>query len=326
MRLKLGISAIFAAAALLAPAVGRAGVVGDVVTYGADRGNDLLDIFRIRGGYAHKGKGAGIKARVTSLAQIGYVWFDGRYYGIERRGIGAVDEHRREGGVSLAYGSWNEMQAVAGNIFLKANTDWSEIEDRRILRNLPYWDDGRKRFFSVGAEVATPLLAVDLGVYPEEALDFVIGFTTIDIFNDDALRGYNLENKDATTEPEPKKTAPFQGKQAKFDEFKKRMEAEKADAEANAPDHTPETATLSGQPTRRNATTSQAATTGAIKQDDADAAVKALNTATVAPTAPANADRPAPAVQHTHTTASMPSTPPSEKEANDAAKEKAKQY
>ena len=221
------ILSLFAAAALVAtlPSAGHADVLRCIGHYCADRGNDLMDVLRIRGGAPDGGKGGGIKARVTSLAQVGYVYFDGTYAGMDRRGIGVVDERRREGGVSLLYGSYNNMEPRTGNFFLKTDTPWSLLEDRRLLRNLPYWDDGRKRFLSVGAEVAAPLAAVDLGVYPEEALDFVLGFTTIDIFNDDKLYGIHVPHHDATTPPGPKKDAPFAEKQAKFDAFKAQMAA-----------------------------------------------------------------------------------------------------
>lgn len=231
------ILSLIAAAAIVAgaPNVGRADVLRSVGHYCADRGNDLLDVLRIRGGAPDGGKGGGLKARVTSLAQVGYVYFDGTYAGMDRRGIGVVDERRREGGVSLAYGSYNNMEPRHGNFFLKTDTPWSMLEDRRLLRNLPYWDDGRKRFLSVGAEVATPLVALDLGVYPEEALDFVLGFTTIDIFNDDKLYGIEIPHQKATTPAAPKEDAPFAGKRAEFEAFKTKMAEEELKKAGEAP-------------------------------------------------------------------------------------------
>lgn len=155
--------------------------------YGKDRFNDVVDIFRLRVGVPRTGRGYGAKARVTTLAQAGYVRYDGHYLGIDRRAAGLFDEDRLEGGASVIYGSRQEMQGPWGNEFLRGDTEWSKVEDRRILRNIPHWDDGRQRYLSVGAEVATPLLAVDAGVYPEEALDFVLGIFLIDIYTDDQL-------------------------------------------------------------------------------------------------------------------------------------------
>lgn len=155
--------------------------------YVKDRFNDFVDIFRLRFGVPRTGRGYGAKARVTTLAQAGYVRYDGHYFGIDRRAAGLFSEDRLEGGASIIYGSRQEMRGEWGNEYLRGDTQWSVVEDRRILRNLPHWDDGRQRYLSAGAEVATPLLAVDAGVYPEEALDFVLGFLTIDVYTDDQL-------------------------------------------------------------------------------------------------------------------------------------------
>lgn len=155
--------------------------------YAKDRFNDFVDIFRLRLGVPRTGRGYGAKARVTTLAQAGYVRYDGNYFGIDRRAAGLFSEDRIEGGASIIYGSRQEMRGEWGNEYLRGDTQWSTVEDRRILRNLPHWDDGRQRYLSAGAEVATPLLAVDAGVYPEEALDFVLGFFTIDFYTDDQL-------------------------------------------------------------------------------------------------------------------------------------------
>lgn len=155
--------------------------------YGKDRFNDFVDIFRLRVGVPRTGRGYGVKARATTLAQAGYVRYDGHYFGIDRRAAGLFSEDRLEGGASIIYGSRQEMRGEWGNEYLRGDTQWSVVEDRRILRNLPHWDDGRQRYLSAGAEVATPLLAVDAGVYPEEALDFLLGFFTIDVYTDDQL-------------------------------------------------------------------------------------------------------------------------------------------
>lgn len=180
-----------------------------VGTYFKDRGNDFLDIFRLRAGVPQAAKGVGLKARATTLVQVGYVFFDGTYYGLDRRGFGVVDEKRFEGGISALYGSLNQMEPVHGNEFLRANTLWSEGRDRRILRNLPYWDDGRRRPLSFGVEVMTPVLGFDVGLYPSEAFDFVLGIFTIDAFGDDQLRLRAPRYMRAATPPGPAEEAPF---------------------------------------------------------------------------------------------------------------------
>lgn len=160
----------------------------DFGDYARDRAHDFADIFRLRAGVPSKGKGYGAKARVTALAQAGYVHFDGSYTGMMQRGIGVTREDRTEGGVSLFYASRHRTNpSWTANEFLSADTLWSEVEDRRILLNLPYWDDGRGDLLGVGAEVATPILAIDVGVYPSQVLDFCTGFVLIDLFNDDQM-------------------------------------------------------------------------------------------------------------------------------------------
>lgn len=208
-----------------------------VLDYFKDRGNDVLDVFRARAGFPEHGRGVGVKARVTSLAQVGYVDFDGSYAGLERRGVGVVDEKRREGGVSLAYGSWNETMVSGGNQYLKGTTNWSVLEDRRIVRNLPHWDDGRRRPFSIGAELALPIGALDLGVYPEEFVDLVVGVTTLDMYNDDVAQDVEIPNAMPSDAPEAKADAPFADRRAEHEAFKAeqaRRAVEKAAGETPA--------------------------------------------------------------------------------------------
>jgi hypothetical protein len=230
---RLAAALALSAISLLAPTKADAGVFDGPWTYVKDRFHDGLDIFRLRIGFPDQGRGLGAKVRVTSLAQAGYIYWHGTYVGLEKRGFGVVEERRREMGVSLLYGSFNRMEPLHGNSFLKANSDWSRIEDRRILRNLPHWDDGRQRHLSIGAEVATPLLGVDVGVYPEEILDFALGFILIDIFNDDQLFGHNTEYLDATTMPGPDGEAPFARKRREMQEFRLRMLGQDADGTAD---------------------------------------------------------------------------------------------
>jgi len=215
-------------AALSAPSQAHAGFLGGVGAYAKDRFHDLLDVVRLRGGVPEEGKGIGAKAKVTSLAQVGYVQFRGKMAGMERRAIGVTAERRSEGGLSLLYASSHEMRPVAGNDFIHADTAWSEIEDRRIIRNLPHWDDGRRRFLGVGAEVATPILALDAGVYPEEALDFIVGWVGIDLYDDDELFLNGGDLYEPTTPRVPDTHAPFRAKRASLEAFDERMELEAA--------------------------------------------------------------------------------------------------
>ncbi len=224
---------------LAAPGDARADFLGGVGTYFKDRFHDLLDVARLRGGIPEEGKAIGAKAKVTSLAQVGYVQFRGKMAGMERRALGVTAERRTEGGISLLYASSNEMRPFAGNSFLRSDTAWSEVEDRRIIRNLPYWDDGRRRFLGVGAEVATPIVALDAGVYPEEALDFILGWVGIDLYDDDELFLHDTGGADDLREPStprrPDKQAPFRARRAALQEFDERMKVEEALAGEPAP-------------------------------------------------------------------------------------------
>lgn len=212
-----------ALALLAAPAPADAGVV----QYFKDRGTDFLDIFRVRVGMPNNGNGYGAKVRATALLQAGFVHFDGDYIGLDRRGIGWMEERRTEGGISLAYASRHETIPRWGNQYLMAETLWSEIRDRRIVRNDHYWDDGRGDLLGFSVEVATPIGAIDLGVNPSQAVDFVVGFLLIDPFKDDELGikdywRYNIASP--TDPPEPNLQAATARKRAQ-------MEADRARAE-----------------------------------------------------------------------------------------------
>ncbi len=210
------------------PGNANADVLEDAGAYLKDRGHDLLDLIRLRGGIPKDAQAIGVKARATTLAQAGYVAFEGTYYGMDRRAVGIVEEERREAGVSVFYGSFNSMIPTMGNGFLKGETPWHVVEDRRFLRNLPYWDDGRKRPLSLGAEVATPILALDAGVYPAEALDLALGLFTIDLMNDDELRGHRTPYQQATTAPVPDTEAPFTEKRQAQQNFLDNLKVQQA--------------------------------------------------------------------------------------------------
>lgn len=205
------------------------GVLEGIGTYFMDRGNDLLDIFRLRLHLPEHARGLGIKARATVLAQLGFVWYRGETIGMERRAIGIHSERRTEGGVSVFYGSLNEMEPLHGNSYFMANSSWSNVEDRRIVRNLPYWDDGRMRPLGIGAEVVTPILGLDAGIYPEEAIDFVLGWFFIDaIFDDDELFLTDVTVREAKEPRRDDPSAPFTDKKAKLKAFDERKALEAA--------------------------------------------------------------------------------------------------
>ena len=76
-----------------------------------------------------------------------------------------------------------------GNGFLDVLSDWSAMTDSRLVRDGEYHDDGRRRPLSCAAEFQLPYLpGIDVGVYPGEAVDFVMGWFGLDAFDDDLAR------------------------------------------------------------------------------------------------------------------------------------------
>ncbi|MCX7765283.1 MAG: hypothetical protein N2246_01050 [Candidatus Sumerlaeia bacterium] len=172
------------------PVVAKDTSFGTIIfEYFRDRGNDFLDIFRLRISAARQAKGFGFHARVTTLAQIGGVYFEGEHVGLDRRAIGVWREERFSGGISALYFTDVNNDVVYGNRFTDLNDVWSQVKDRGIVRNNVYWDDGRHHPFSVGAEVQLGLLpGLDVGLYPTEAIDFLVGIFTLDPWDDDLMR------------------------------------------------------------------------------------------------------------------------------------------
>lgn len=224
--------ALLAAALSVTATPAPAGFVEGVGIYIQDRVNDFADIFRLRAGIPNGGRSIGLKARATVFAQAGYVYFDGDYWGMDRRSIGMVEELRQEGGVSILYGSNTEMVPIIGNVFMRGDSEWSKIYERTLVRYHAAWDDGRQRPFSLGLEVALPVVAFDVGLYPTEAFDFVIGFTTIDLYKDDRLYQPTLRQEaPARVPPRPDKEAPFRDLRERFTELKEEFELMDLEAE-----------------------------------------------------------------------------------------------
>ena len=164
--------------------------VGEIVgRYFQDRANDFLDIFRVRLSAARQAKGFGFHIRATCVAQAGALYFEGEHFGLDRRAIGVWREKRFAGGLSAMYFTDITNDIVYGNRFTDVDDVWSETQERGIVRNNIYWDDGRNHPFSIGAEVQLGILpGVDIGLYPTELVDFVVGIFTLDPWDDDLMR------------------------------------------------------------------------------------------------------------------------------------------
>jgi len=201
MRKRLAMAAIFVLIAITA----HAGILG----YFRDRGADFMDIFLLRVSAARKARGFGFRARATALAQASALYFEGEHFGLDRRGIGVWKERRSQGGLSLLSFSSIENEIVWGNYFLQ-ESPWMNFEERGLVKNDVYWDDGRKHFLSISAEVQPGLLpGVEAGIYPVEIVDFLTGFFTLDPMDDDLARvmkyapEYQIEEEIPGEEPVP---------------------------------------------------------------------------------------------------------------------------
>jgi len=156
-----------------------------VPLYFCDRLLDLSDFFRVR---VHRPKGlrsVGLKARATALVQAGAIYFHGGSYGFDRRALGIWRERRIEGGIGPLYATQVRSEALAGNYYLDDDQPWFELYDRRLVRNGLYWDDGRLRPLSIGAEAHVFFFGIEAEAYPLEMLDFLFGWVGIDAFDDD---------------------------------------------------------------------------------------------------------------------------------------------
>jgi len=168
---------------LFASSPARAGV-GD---YFADRWYDFADIFTARVSAAQDGKSAGVMVRATALAQVGLVYFNGEHAGLDRRAVGIWREKRLHG--ALGPIAWNEieMRTIMGTDYAHDDTEWTDAQERGIVRNGLYYDDGRQEPLAIGVELQPGILpGFEFRVHPLQALDFIVGWTTMDVYNDDA--------------------------------------------------------------------------------------------------------------------------------------------
>jgi len=157
--------------------------------YFIDRGYDFLDMFRIQIGAPRDFRAFGAKVKVTSLAEVGFVYFSGMKAGMERRGIGIIRQKKVEGGITPIYFSSFKEIGKQGNYFLKTKTQWAEIRDRRIIKNGFFWSDGTKRPWSIGAEFEFLCFpGLDVQIYLCELGDFFFGIFGLDPRCDDVSK------------------------------------------------------------------------------------------------------------------------------------------
>jgi hypothetical protein len=159
-----------------------------VLGFFRDRALDLCDLFRFRLHVSNGFRSIGFKARGTCLAQVGFIYADGKSIGIDRRGAGIWRERRSEAGVGPVYFSRVSSERVAGNRYTNVRHPWSRMYRRGIVRNGVFWDDGRLHPLSGGAELQLFIFGLEFEAYPLEGLDAAIGWVGLDPFNDDDSR------------------------------------------------------------------------------------------------------------------------------------------
>ena len=152
--------------------------------YFLSRWYDLCDCvdFSVGGG-----PGFLINARATKLAQIGFGYSDAYHVGFRGRSAGFWREKRKEVGVSLLYYQKIKRERITGWVE-SFRSDKMDLDTSAVYANAV--DRG---FTGVGVTVHA-LVLVDVNVRPMQALDFVAGWFTIDILDDDT--GHPHRNKD----------------------------------------------------------------------------------------------------------------------------------
>lgn len=152
--------------------------------YFLSRWYDLIDCVDFSVG---AGPGFLINVRATKLAQAVGGYSDAYHVGFRGRSAGVWREKRQEVGVSLLYYQKVCRERVTG---------WVESfrsEKMDLDTSAVYANNNDRSFLGVGATIHVGVL-VDVNVRPMQALDFVLGWMTIDILDDDT--GKPKRNKD----------------------------------------------------------------------------------------------------------------------------------
>ncbi|HEY3319828.1 MAG TPA: hypothetical protein VGP72_05055 [Planctomycetota bacterium] len=152
--------------------------------YFLSRFYDLIDIVDFSVG---AGPGLMVNVRATKLVQAIGGYSDAYRVGFRGRSAGVWREKRKEIGVSLLYYQKVQRERVTG---------WVESfrsEKMDLDTSTVYANNNDRSFLGVGATIQAGVL-VDVNVRPMQALDFVLGWMTIDILDDDT--GKPKRNKD----------------------------------------------------------------------------------------------------------------------------------
>jgi len=152
--------------------------------YFLSRWYDLIDIvdFSVGGG-----PGFLVNVRATKLAQAIGGYSDAYRVGFRGRSAGLWREKRKEIGVSLLYYQQVERECVTGWVE-SFRSESMDLDTAQVYAN-----NNDRSFLGIGVTVHA-LVLVDVNVRPMQAVDFALGWLTIDVLEDDT--GKPRRNKD----------------------------------------------------------------------------------------------------------------------------------
>jgi hypothetical protein len=157
-------------------------VTGCATPYIIDRGRDAADIFT-----AAVGVGAGAKARIGPLAQG--VCVNLNYLGIQDgRAFCGYEKHENDNGMDGAFLLYTFSLSNRSEIVRNRNKSYLGFHLLGVA--CPFSIEGEeveypKSYFTQIEVIAGFCGTIKLGFNPGELLDFILGWTTIDIFSDD---------------------------------------------------------------------------------------------------------------------------------------------
>lgn len=143
--------------------------------YMRDRGNDALDIVDL--GVTMSGEPQfGAYVGFQSLLGLGYANFEGQMFGIGGGNVGLMDAEYHAGSILVTgYENWQ----FAGSPARETDTD---IGLAMIDGGGP---DNFARFFTCPKFIHLGWIGLSLGCSPGQIIDFLLGFTTLDLGSDD---------------------------------------------------------------------------------------------------------------------------------------------
>ncbi|MFH0938530.1 MAG: hypothetical protein V1899_04510 [Planctomycetota bacterium] len=152
--------------------------------YFLSRWYDLIDVVDFSIG---AGPGLLVNIHATKLAQVAGGYSDSYRVGFRGRSAGVWKEKRREIGASLLCYQKIKRERITGWVE-SFRSDKMDLDTSAVYAN-----NNDRSFLGVGATVHA-LLLVDVNIRPMQAADFILGWLTIDVLEDDT--GKPKRNKD----------------------------------------------------------------------------------------------------------------------------------